>query len=118
MTIKINLKIQTAAIKYASYKGNRENSIAHNAFVAGANWQLENSEWNDVNELLPENNIKVLVWGEQGGMNPSMGGAYAFIAYRIETNKNISKELRHKIDVNGFLNVHYVTHWLPLPTRL
>lgn len=75
-----------------------------------------NMEWISVKDKLPEFDKKVLVFGEQKGMNPQMGGAYISIAKRQDLSKtSVSKNSRSMQDDNQFSFMNYVTHWMPLP---
>lgn len=72
--------------------------------------------WIDVNDRLPDENVKVLVFGEQMGMNPQMGGAYVFVTERIKLSyQKHNLHLRNQFDKNDFRRASYVTHWMPLP---
>ena len=76
------------------------------------------NNWIDVNDKLPDYDVKVLVFGEQKGMNPQMGGAYISIARRQDLSKtSVAKDASRMQDENQFSFMSYVTHWMPLPEK-
>jgi len=87
--------------------------IRRAAFTAG----YEADKWIRVEDELPEYGEKVLVRGEQKGMNPQMGGAYTFITQRVDLKgTSVEKHIDRMLDENHF-NANYVTHWQPLPEK-
>ncbi len=73
-------------------------------------------KWISVHKRLPEFDKKVLVFGEQKGMNPQMGGAYICIAKRQDLSKtSIYASVRNYQDENQFSGMGYVLFWQPLP---
>jgi hypothetical protein len=87
------------------------------SFKAGANWAISQMqlEWVSVEDRLPDYDVKVLVRGEQMGMNPQMGGAYNCISQRIKLPKQMVINSSRYVDENDFKSMQYVTHWMPLP---
>jgi hypothetical protein len=82
------------------------------AFIAG----YEADKWISVEDELPDYGVKVLVRGEQKGMNPQMGGAYTFITDRRNLKgTSLEKQIDRLLDENHF-HANYVTHWQPLPS--
>jgi hypothetical protein len=73
-------------------------------------------EWIPVSERLPDFDVKVLVFGEQIGMNPQMGGAYISISKRQELGGRVRNGHLMQ-DENQFSLMSYVTHWMPLPEK-
>lgn len=85
------------------------------AFIAGYTMRDGESQWVSVETELPKEGVKVLVLGEQSGMNPNMGGAYVSISKRIWLPKVKWPMLRQHVDENGFAMMQYVTQWQNLP---
>jgi hypothetical protein len=78
----------------------------------------EQDNWISVKDFLPEENVNVLVFGEQKGMNPNMGGAYIFITKReVLKYQNHNLHLRNQYDENNFKSASYVLKWQPLPKK-
>lgn len=79
--------------------------------------QSKKVDWISVEDRLPEYEEKVLVIGEQKGMNPQMGGAYTFITQRKNLKgTSAEKQIDRLLDKNHF-HANYVTHWMPLPPK-
>lgn len=75
-------------------------------------------EWISVEKYLPDCNKNVLVFGEHSASNPQMGGGYISIAKRLDLKgTQLEKESRRFLDKNDFVQMRYVTHWMPLPEK-
>lgn len=75
------------------------------------------NNWISVTDKLPEYNERVLVLGEEKGMNPQMGGSYVFISKRQNLKGTpLEKQTDRMLDENQFY-AKYVTHWQPLPKK-
>lgn len=75
------------------------------------------SEWIDVNERLPEDSGKYLVW--LGGFDQLAFGKLAHIAYFYSGNGYFSFSLNTAMELGKKCSTEIdkmcVTHWMPLP---
>lgn len=74
-------------------------------------------KWIKVEDELPSYDQQVLVLGEKTGASPSMGGVYHCISKRVNAVTLSKRGVRNHWDENGFIQMKYVTHWMPLPKK-
>lgn len=100
-------KLEQAATYYtqSEVKGMIDHDIdtgdMKRAFIAGANWQKEQSPWISVKDILPDNQDLVLVRSEYNGKATAYyhGKNSGFITYGEGAYKDFGD----------------ITHWMPIP---